>query len=115
MPLITPPAPPQLEADKADLEAHYSHLTAVLEQLQTESNDLKTAQEEQRERIDSVLKSVNSAVDELQQQSERRDVDMRGFKSDVDQIRDLIPKVTKIAFLICILISRLWKGTRRTK
>ena len=93
MPLIAPPAPPQIEQDKAEIGEQYDRLNAVLEQLQIESNELKTTQEEQKTQIEGALKSVDEAVLELKGQTERRESDIRSFKSDIEAIREMVPKV----------------------
>ena len=93
MPLIAPPAPPQIEQDKAEIGEQYDRLNAVLEQLQIESNELKTTQEEQKTRVEGALTSVDEAVTELKGQTERRESDIRSFKSDIEAIREMVPKV----------------------
>jgi len=39
------------------------------------------------------LESVEKAVSELKESGNRREADLRGFKADIDSIRELIPKV----------------------
>ena len=93
MPLIKPPTPPELEADKALITAKFDEAQQILEALKAETTELKESQEKQRQKVEETLQSVEKAVSELQESGNRREADIRGFKADIDTIRELIPRV----------------------
>ena len=93
MPLIKPPTPAELEEDKALVSVKFDEAQQILEQIKTETTELKQSQEEQKLKVDEALESVEKAVAELQESGRRREVDLRSFKTDIDSIRELIPKV----------------------
>jgi peroxin-14 len=93
VPLIKPPTPAELEEDKALVTAKFDEAQQILESLKRETTELKESQEKQRQRVDEALDSVEKAVTELKESGNRRESDIRAFKSDIDAIRELIPKV----------------------
>jgi peroxin-14 len=93
VPLIKPPTPPELENDKALVTAKFDEAQQTLDLLKQQTADLKEAQEEQGKKIEEALESVEKAVSDLQESGKRREADIRSFKSDIDNIRELIPKV----------------------
>lgn len=93
MPLIKPPTPAELEADKALVTAKFDEAQQILEALKAETTELKESQEKQRLKVEETLQSVQKAVLELQESGNRRETDIRGFKADIDAIRELIPRV----------------------
>ena len=94
MPLIKPPTTPELESDKALVTAKFDEAQQILEALAAETAELKESQEKQRQKVEETLQSVEKAVNELQESGNRREADIRGFKADIDNIRELIPKVS---------------------
>jgi peroxin-14 len=94
VPLIKPPTPAELESDKALVTAKFDEAQQILETLRAETTELKESQEQQRQKVEEALQSVEKAVDELKESGSRREADIRGFKADIDAIRELIPKVT---------------------
>lgn len=93
MPLIKPPTPPQLEADKAEVAARFDEAQQILEELKSETTQLREAQEKQKQQIDEALEAVEKAVEEVKESGRRRESDLRSFKADIDAIRELIPRV----------------------
>jgi len=94
VPLIKPPTTPELESDKALVTAKFDEAQQILEALAAETAELKESQEKQRQKVEETLQSVEKAVNELQESGNRREADIRGFKADIDNIRELIPKVS---------------------
>lgn len=99
MPLIKPPTPPELENDKALVTAKFDEAQQTLDLLKIQTAELKEAQEQQSKKIEEALESVEKAVADLQESGKRREADIRSFKSDIDNIRELIPKVTSSPLL----------------
>jgi peroxin-14 len=92
--LIKPPTPAELESDKALVTAKFDEAQQILETLRAETTELKESQEKQRQQVEEALESVEKASNELKESGIRREADIRGFKADIDAIRELIPKVT---------------------
>ena len=93
VPLIKPPTPAELESDKELVTAKFDEAQQILETLKNETAEVKLAQEEQKQKVDLALETVGKTVAELQESGRRREADLRAFKSDIDSIRELIPKV----------------------
>jgi len=93
VPLIKPPTPAELESDKELVTEKFDEAQQILETLKNETAEVKLAQEEQKQKVDLALETVGKTVAELQESGRRREADLRAFKSDIDSIRELIPKV----------------------
>ena len=113
MPLIKPPTPSELESDKALVTARFDEAQQILEALKAETTELKESQEKQRQKVEETLQSVEKAISELQESGNRREADIRGFKADIDAIRELIPRVPiRQKYPVNV---RLWKGIKKLK
>lgn len=75
---------------------------------------MKQSQLEQKQKVDEALESVEKAVADLQESGRRRETDLRSFKSDIDSIRELIPKVC-IPSYFDIDFDRRWRGIKRLR
>jgi len=94
VPLIKPPTQSELEADKALIAAKFDEAQEILDSLKAQTAELKQEQEKQSQKVDEALRSVDDTVKELRESATRRETDLRTFKSDIDNIRELIPKVS---------------------
>ena len=92
MPLISPPTPPQLEQDKADIEASFIRAFELIEQLGTDTAILKTTEEERTEKLDTALHEVEAVISELKIASKRREEEGRRIGDEVRALKDMIPK-----------------------
>ena len=92
MPLIAPPTPPQIEQDKAAIDAEFARAFALIEQLAADTAALKTAEEERTARLDAALEEVEAVVAELKGANQRREEEARRMGDEVRGLRDLIPK-----------------------
>ena len=92
MPLIAPPTPPQLEQDKASIDASFSRAFALIDQLATDTAALKAAELERTEKLDSALQEVESVIGELKAANKRREEDSRRINDEVRGLREMIPK-----------------------
>ena len=92
MPLIAPPTPPQLEQDKASIDASFSRAFALIDQLATDTAALKSAEVERTEKLDSALQEVESIISELKATNKRREEDSRRINDEVRGLREIIPK-----------------------
>ena len=112
VPLVKPPTPPELEADKALVTAKFDEAQQILETLKADTAELRESQEKQRQQVEEALDLVEKAVSELKESGNRRDASIRGFKADIDSIRELIPKVP-FCRLQWKLTVRLWNGIKK--
>jgi hypothetical protein len=99
--LITEPSPWQDEAGDEVEEAEILCWRAWL------ANEYNAGQA--REHLDSVEK----ALSELRESKNKREADVRGFKVDIETIRELIPKVVKPQDFIDR--ARLWNEIKNLK
>jgi septal ring factor EnvC (AmiA/AmiB activator) len=82
-----------LEADKALVTAKFDEAQQVLDDLRKQTTEMREEQEKEHEKVNLALEEVEKAVKELKESGHRREADLRSFKADIDNIRDLIPKV----------------------
>lgn len=91
-PLIAPPTPPQLEADKAAIDEEFNRAFALIDQLSTDTATLKVAEEARTERLDRALEEVETVVGELKAATKRREDDTRRLNDELRALKDGIPK-----------------------
>ncbi|KAF2097402.1 hypothetical protein NA57DRAFT_22523, partial [Rhizodiscina lignyota] len=92
IPLIAPPTPPQLESDKAHVDASFERAFALLDQLSTDTATLKDSEEQRTSKLDAALLDLEETVKILKDADRRRDDDARRTADEVRGLRDLIPK-----------------------
>lgn len=91
-PLIAPPTPPQLEADKASIDEKFTQAFEVLDTLKADTAALKSAEEDRKARVDAALEEVESVVQDLKNAGKRREDESKRVGDEVRGLRDLIPK-----------------------
>ncbi|KAI9870391.1 MAG: peroxisomal membrane protein pex14 [Pleopsidium flavum] len=91
-PVIAPPTPPQLEQDKAAIDASFEKAFALLDQLSTDTSALKASEEARTERLDTALREVEEVISELKTASRRREDEGRRISEEVRALKGLIPK-----------------------
>ncbi|KAL8932261.1 MAG: hypothetical protein Q9211_006419 [Gyalolechia sp. 1 TL-2023] len=92
LPLISPPTPPQLESDKASIDASFARAFALIDQLATNTAELKTREEERTTKLDRSLEEVNAVVEELKDGNKKREVESRVLADQVHSLRGLVPQ-----------------------
>lgn len=92
MPLISPPTPPQLEQDKASIDASFSRAFTLIDQLATDTAILKSVETERTEKLDSALQEVEAVLSELKTANKRREDDSRRIGDEVRDFKEMIPK-----------------------
>ncbi|MCJ1473809.1 peroxisomal membrane protein pex14 [Lambiella insularis] len=92
MPLISPPTPPQLEQDKASIDASFSRAFTLIDQLATDTATLKTAEAERTEKLDSALQEVGAVLNEIKAANKKREDDSRRLGDEVRGLKEMIPK-----------------------
>jgi peroxin-14 len=91
-PMISPPTPPQLEADKALIDAKFTEAFDLLDNLKTDTAALKAAEEERKNRVDAALAEVETVIESLKDAGKRREEESKRVGDEVRGLRDLIPK-----------------------
>lgn len=92
IPLISPPPPPQLEADKAAIDASFAEAFAKLDTLSATTTALKEAEEERSKRVNSAMDEVESAITALKESAKKREEENRRLAEEIKGLRTLIPK-----------------------
>lgn len=90
-PLIAPPTPPQLEQDKASIDSSFEKAFALLDQLATDTSELKGAEKTRSERLDTALSQVESVIAKMKEANEQRELEMKRAAREMLDIRDQIP------------------------
>ena len=96
-PLISPPTPPQIEQDKAAIDAEFNRAFALLDTLSADTAALKSAEEERTRRLDKTLEEVEAVVGNLKSASKRREDDNRRISDEVRGLKDDIPRAMEAA------------------
>lgn len=91
-PLIAPPTPPQIEQDKASIDASFDKAFALLDQLASDTQELKDAEKTRTERLDKALSEVESVIGKMREANEARETESRRMAREMTEIRDQIPK-----------------------
>ncbi|RPA83696.1 hypothetical protein BJ508DRAFT_413357 [Ascobolus immersus RN42] len=92
VPLIAPPTPPQLEQDKAAIDASFAEAFAVLDQLKNDTTALKEAEVARSERLDKALEEVEAVVSGLKEAGKKREEENKRLAEEIRGLRGLIPK-----------------------
>ncbi|KAL8914897.1 MAG: hypothetical protein Q9171_000524 [Xanthocarpia ochracea] len=92
IPLISPPTPPQLESDKASIDASFARAFALIDQLATDTSEIKKSEEERTKKVDTSLDAVNKVVEDFKDGIRKRELENRVIADQVHSLRDLVPK-----------------------
>lgn len=94
-PLIAPPTPPQLEQDKASIDASFEKAFTLLDQVAADTEELKASEKTRTERLDAALSEVEAVIGNMKDSSRRRDDESRRLGDEIRTIKDLVPKAIK--------------------
>lgn len=92
LPLISPPTPPQLEADKASIDASFDRAFALIDQLTTDTAELKEKETQRTQKLDTTLKDVDTVIQDLKAANTRQEADSRIIADQIQGLKDQIPK-----------------------
>ncbi|KAK9494678.1 peroxisomal membrane anchor protein conserved region-domain-containing protein [Lipomyces doorenjongii] len=92
VPLILPPTPAALEADKAAVSAEFARAEELLQQLQSETEALKEAEKRRVESVDQAVEELHKVIEEANTQLESREREMRQLQAEIENVRDELPK-----------------------
>lgn len=94
-PLIAPPTPDALTADKASIDASFTRAFDLLDTLAADTAVLKDAEAARTSRLDGALADAEAALADLKAASRRRDDDARRVADEVHALHALVPKAVK--------------------
>ena len=92
MPLIAPPTPEKLEQDKQAIDEKFDKAFALIDQLSSDTAELKEAERARTERLDKALSELETVIADVQSASRRREDDAQRLRDDVKGLKDAIPK-----------------------
>lgn len=92
-PYLIPPAATAYEQDRDGLTAQFDAAEALLKEIQSETEAVKSAVYEQNERVDKVTKDVESVVVEMREGESKTRDEMREIRDEVENIREMLPKM----------------------
>nr|POF18487.1 peroxisomal membrane protein per10 [Quercus suber] len=92
VPLIAPPTPPQLEQDKASIDTSFDKAFALLDQLATDTQELKDSEKARTERLDAALSEVESVIGKMKEANESRELESRRIARELEDIKNQIPR-----------------------
>ncbi|KAK6538779.1 peroxisomal membrane protein pex14 [Orbilia ellipsospora] len=92
VPVIAPPTPEALAADKAAIDTAFADAFSLLESLKTDTEALKEAEEKRNTKVDQALDEVETVVQTLKEASKRREEESKRLNDEVRNLKDLIPK-----------------------
>ncbi|KAK7058902.1 peroxisomal membrane protein pex14 [Paramarasmius palmivorus] len=93
LPHLQPPDATVYEEDRDALTAQFDAAEALLKEIQAETAAVKTAVEEQKERVDKTMHDVEEVVLEMRQGESKTRDEMREIRDEIDTIREMLPKV----------------------
>lgn len=105
LPHLQPPTASAYEEDRDALNAQFDAAEALLKEIQNETAAVRAAVEEQKSLIDRTTQDVEEVVGEMRQNEIRTRDEMREVREEVNNIRDMLPKVG--TFLLLIGLSRI--------
>lgn len=92
LPLISPPTPPQLEADKASIDASFNRAFALIDQLTTDTAELKEKETQRTQKLDTTLKDVDTVIEDLKAANTRREAESRIIADQIQGLKEQVPK-----------------------
>lgn len=81
-----------MESDKAGIDASFDKAFALLDQLATDTADLKSAEAARKERLDVALGEVESVLGRMKTANDEREIEAKRIAREVQELRDLVPK-----------------------
>ncbi|KAJ1311079.1 hypothetical protein OPQ81_009583 [Rhizoctonia solani] len=93
IPHLKPPSEDAFEATTSQLTAQFDEAAALLKQIQEDTINARDAVEQQQQAVNSAIEQVKSVMSELRAGEEKSQNEMREIRSEVDTIRDMLPKM----------------------
>ncbi|KAL8306004.1 hypothetical protein RB597_003366 [Gaeumannomyces tritici] len=91
-PLVAPPTPDRLEADKKAIDEQFDRAFSLVEQLAKDTDALKAAEQQRTERLDTALTELETVITDLKSANRRREDDAQRIRDEVQDLKSSIPK-----------------------
>ena len=75
------------------MTAQFDAAEALLKEIRAETSAIKTAAESQQEKVDKATADVEAVVQQMREGETRARDEMREIREEVNNIREMIPKV----------------------
>lgn len=75
------------------MTAQFDAAEALLKEIQQETSAVRVAVEEQKAKVDAVTEDVAAVVKDMREGEVRTRDEMREIRQEVDNVRDMLPKV----------------------
>lgn len=75
----------------------------MLKEIQAETAAVRTAVEEQREKVDKTTADIEAVVQEMREGEVKTRDEMREIRDEIDNIREMLPKVILVLFFAMTL------------
>lgn len=79
------------------MTAQFDAAEAVLKDIRAETSAIKTAVESQQEKVNKATANVEAVVQQMREGETRARDEMREIRDEVNNIREMIPKVICVA------------------
>lgn len=117
---MRPPSATAYEADRDALTAQFDAAEALLKEIQEETAAVRAAVEEQKAKVDAATEEVAEVVKDMKEGEARTRDEMREIRQEVDNVRDMLPKVwafrhyalSKFISCFCSLLRRIKRANR---
>ncbi|KII93575.1 hypothetical protein PLICRDRAFT_49617 [Plicaturopsis crispa FD-325 SS-3] len=93
LPHLQPPTSTAYEEDRDALTAQFDAAEALLKEIQAETAAVRSAVDEQKEKVDKTTADVEAAVKEMREGEVKTRDEMREVREEVNNIRDMLPKM----------------------
>lgn len=91
-PMIAPPTPERLEADKKSIDEQFEKAFALVEQLSKDTETLKAAEQQRTEKLDTAMAELETVIADLKSSNRRREDEAQRLRDDVSNLKGTIPK-----------------------
>lgn len=109
-PHLQPPSSTAYQEDRDALTAQFDAAEALLKDIRSETSAVKVAVENQQEKVDKAAADVEAVVQQMREGDSRAQNEIREIREEVNNIREMIPKVMFSTF--CIMHMDLQTPTR---
>lgn len=92
IPSIIPPSQASVDSDKEKIDEEFLKIDKLLEQLSTEQQEIKQANDEKLTEIDAVINNVNDFLNKYNKDKLTFDDDLRLMKLEIDNLKNSIEK-----------------------
>lgn len=104
MPLISWPSTSQLDESNELIDTHLKSANTTLQAVHATSTDMMKAVEIHAEKVSSSLSSMQTLMNDLKLADEKRDEEISSIRTEVDSIKEMIPKVKRNIYFFLILV-----------